>query len=140
VTLCDEVREGCAEIAGSARSVAIRAGEGDLALAGDGERAPIRPQALDGELHYLDGSPEDVARFFFTLDSINFGSGWFPTLRKQPGRSGYATIAGRLADHFRLTGPWSNEQLRRIDTRRSRLRWDQPPDHELMALYAQALA
>jgi hypothetical protein len=139
VTLCDEVREGCAEIAGSARSVAIRAGEGDLALAGDGERAPIRPQALDGELHYLDGSPEDVARFFFTLDSINFGSGWFPTLRKQPGRSGYATIAGRLADHFRLTGPWSNEQLRRIDTRSIALALGQPPDHELMALYAQAL-
>lgn len=139
MTLCDEVREGCAEIAGSARSVAIRAGEGDLALAGDGERAPIRPQALDGELHYLDGSPEDVARFFFTLDSINFGSGWFPTLRKQPGRSGYATIAGRLADHFRLTGPWSNEQLRRIDTRSIALALGQPPDHELMALYAQAL-
>ena len=26
-----------------------------------------------------------------TAEAINFGSGWFPTLRKRPGRSGYAT-------------------------------------------------
>jgi hypothetical protein len=139
VALCDEVREGCAEIAGSARSVAIRAADADHALAGEIARSPLRPQALDGELHYLDGSPEDVARFFLTLDSINFGSGWFPTLRKQPGRSGYATIAGRLRDHFRLAGPWSNEQLRRIDTPAIACALGQPADHELMALYAQAL-
>jgi hypothetical protein len=139
VALCDEVREGCAEIAGSARSVAIRAADADHALAGEIARSPLRPQALDGELHYLDGSPEDVARFFLTLDSINFGSGWFPTLRKQPGRSGYATIAGRLRDRFRLAGPWSNEQLRRIDTPAIACALGQPADHELMALYAQAL-
>ena len=139
VALCDEVRERCAEIAGSARSVAIRPADADHALAGEIARSPRRPQVLDGELHHLDGSPEDVARFFLTLDSINFGSGWFPTLRKQPGRSGYATIAGRLRDRFRLAGPWSNEQLRRIDTPAIALALGQPADHELMALYAQAL-
>jgi hypothetical protein len=139
VTLCDEVRERCAEIAGSARSVAIRASGTDLALAGKIAGSPIRPEALESEIHYLDGSPEDVARFFLTLDSINFGSGWFPTLRKQPGRSGYATIAGRLSDHFRLAGPWSNDQLRMVDTPAIARVLGQPADHELMALYAQAL-
>ncbi len=139
MTLCDDVREGCAEIAGSARSVTIRATDADLALAGAIASAPIEGQALDPQLHYLDGSPEDVARFFLTLDSINFGSGWFPTLHKPRGRSGYATIAGRLTEHFRRAGPWSNDQLRRIDTPAIALALGQPADHELMALYAQAL-
>jgi hypothetical protein len=139
VTLCDDVRAGCAEIAGSARSVTIRGSDFDLELAGKVASSPIRGQALDHDLHYLDGSPEDVARFFLTLDSINFGSGWFPTLRKQPGRSGYATIAARLTDRFRLAGPWSNAQLRGIDTAVVAATLGQPVDHELMALYAQAL-
>ena len=51
---------------------------------------------MDPEIHFLDGSDEDVARYLLALDSINFGSGWFPTLRKRPGRSGYATVAGAL--------------------------------------------
>ena len=38
------------------------------------------------------------------LDSINFGSGWFPTLRKRPGCSGYFTVAWALADRFRAAG------------------------------------
>jgi hypothetical protein len=139
VTLCGDVRDGCAEIAGSARSVAIRATDADLAALGAIASAPIREAPLDPRLHYLDGSAEDVARFFLTLDSINFGSGWFPALHKQPGRSGYATIAGRLTDHFRTAGPWSNDQLRRIDTEAMALVLAQPADLELMALYAQAL-
>ena len=49
---------------------------------------------------------EDVAMYMLTLDSINFGSGWFPTLRKRPGCSGYFTVAWALADHFRSDGPW----------------------------------
>ncbi|HEX2703776.1 MAG TPA: queuosine salvage family protein [Solirubrobacteraceae bacterium] len=139
MTLCDQVREGCAEIAGSARSVDFGAAGADLALAGEIASSPVQLEALDGELHYLDSSDEAVARYFLTLDAINFGSGWFPTLRKQPGRSGYATIAGRLTEHFRLAGPWSNEQLRRIDTPAIALALGQPVNHELMALYAQAL-
>ena len=44
--------------------------------------------------------------YMLTLDAINFGSGWFPTLRKRPGCSGYFTVAWALADHFRCDGPW----------------------------------
>jgi hypothetical protein len=101
------------------------------------EQAPD-PQ-LDAVLHYLDGPPDDVARYFLTLDSINFGSGWFPTLRKQPGQSGYATIAGQLTEHFRRDRPWSNAELRAIDATTVADTLGQARDHELMALYAQAL-
>ena len=40
------------------------------------------------DVHLTDGTREDRAAFWLTLDAINFGSGWFPTLRKPAGRSG----------------------------------------------------
>jgi hypothetical protein len=82
-----------------------------------------------------DGSREDRAGFWLTLDAINFGSGWFPTLRKRPGRSGYHTIASGLRGH----GPWSIDELRRIDAAEVALALGQDPDHELMALFADSL-
>ena len=57
---------------------------------------PGAPPELDAERHYLEGAPEEVADFMLVLDSINFGSGWFPTLRKRPGMSGYFTVASSL--------------------------------------------
>jgi Potential Queuosine, Q, salvage protein family len=133
VALPEEVRERSAKIAASAQSVRI-----DIdALQQFDDDAPAA--TLDPTLHYLDASPEDVTRYFLTLDAINFGSGWFPTLRKRPGHSGYATIAGALTDQFRAHGPWSNEQLRRLDTQTIADTLDQPANHELMSPYAQAL-
>ena len=95
--------------------------------------------ALDSESHFLDGSPEDVTAYMLTLDTINFGSGWFPTLRKRPGLSGYFTVASALAEQFRGVGPWSAAELRGMDAERIALVLDQYPSHELMDLYAQAL-
>jgi len=132
MSICDEVREHCAQIAATARSVTI-----DIAKL---EALQAAPQAtLDPAIHHLDGGPEETARFMLTLDAINFGSGWFPTLRKRPGRSGYATIALGLRERFAREGPWSNEQLRALDSATLAATLGQPPDHELMALYAQAL-
>jgi hypothetical protein len=74
-----------------------------------------------------------------TLDAINFGSGWFPTLRKRPGSSGYYTVAWALADRFRAEGPWENAQLRSLDATAVAHVLGQDPDHELMGLYARAL-
>ena len=102
--LCEEVRVSCAAIAESARDVAI-----DLSRVGEIKAGP-EPE-LDPERHYLEGSAEDVALFTLTLDAINFGSGWFPTLRKRPGCSGYNTIAWALTDRFRADGPWSADEL-----------------------------
>ena len=130
--LCDEVRDSCAEIAASARFVSI-----DLDRLGDIEPGP--PPVLDPEKHYLEGSREDVATYLLTLDSINFGSGWFPTLRKRPGCSGYYTVAWALADRFRASGPWTNDQLRHIESDSVADVLGQGRGHELMDLYAEAL-
>ena len=78
--LLDEVRAGCRAIAESARFVSI-----DL----DAWRDP--PAAS-----LADAGPGD-ADHVLQLDAINFGSGWFPTLRKRPGLSGYRTSRPRSA-------------------------------------------
>ena len=130
--LLDDVRSGCKELAASARSVRI-----DLDRLGGVEPGPA--PALDPETHYLEGSAEDVAAYLLTLDAINFGSGWFPTLRKRPGRSGYFTVAWALADRFRAHGPWSTEELLGLDAATVAGVLGQDAEHELMGLYAEAL-
>ncbi|MEA2309734.1 MAG: hypothetical protein QOI65_2020 [Thermoleophilaceae bacterium] len=100
---------------------------------------PGPPPALDPERHYLEGSREDVATYLLTLDAINFGSGWFPTLHKRPGSSGYYTVASALADRFRADGPWSNEELSALSAAEVAGVLGQDPEHELMSLYARAL-
>jgi hypothetical protein len=130
--LCDEVRRRCAEIAENARHVRIE-------LAALDRIEPGPPPVLDPERHYLEGSRPDVASYMLALDSINFGSGWFPTLRKRPGSSGYYTISWALADRWRASGPWSNGELRALDADEVADVLGQERGHELMALYARAL-
>jgi hypothetical protein len=80
-----------------------------------------------------------VATYLLTLDAINFGSGWFPTLRKRPGCSGYYTIAWALADRFRARGPWTNDELMHMTADLTADTLGQERGHELMELYAEAL-
>jgi len=131
--LCDEVRSSCAAIAAGARWVEVDADR--LDAIGPGADEPL----LDPERHYLEGAAEDVARYVLTLDAVNFGSGWFPTLRKRPGCSGYFTVAWALADRFRSAGPWANAELRELDPDEVARVLGQEPGHELMPLYAEAL-
>jgi hypothetical protein len=130
--LCDEVRATCAAIAAGARWVSIDAD----AL---GRLDPGPPPALDPVRHYLEGSPADVATYMLCVDAVNFGSGWFPTLRKRSGCSGYFTVAWAIADRFRADGAWTSAELRAMRADEVADTLGQDVDHELMALYAQAL-
>jgi hypothetical protein len=130
--LTDRVRENAAAIAAGARHVSI-----DLDRVGEIEPGP--PPVLDPERHYLEGSREDVAAYLLTLDAINFGSGWFPTLRKRPGCSGYYTVSWALADRWRERGPWSSDELRAMEADVVADVLGQERGHELMGLYAEAL-
>jgi hypothetical protein len=72
--------------------------------------AEMAAPKLDPSRHLLDRGA-DTAAFIVTLDTINFGSGWFPHLKKWPGLSGYFTIASALTDLFRAEGPLTVSQL-----------------------------
>ena len=140
MTLVDDVRSHCAAVAATAQQVRID--DQALEAAGAGPHAP--PPALDPERHYLEGSEADVATYLLTAGALNFGSGWFPTLRKRTtaaGRqvSGATTIAWAITDRFRAHGPWTNAELRAMRTGELAAVLGQRADHELMSLYAQAL-
>lgn len=78
-----------------------------------------------------------------TLDAINFGSGWFPHLRKRAGCSGYFTVALALAERFDAQGPWSADALRGIGHEELAQTLGQDPRvpevAELLAQYVRAL-
>ncbi len=132
VALCDEVRTSSAGLARGASWVRI-----DVAALERIEPGPA-PE-LDPLRHYLEGSEADVAMYVLALDAVNFGSGWFPTLRKRAGCSGYFTVAWSIADRFRADGPWSVSDLAAMRADELADTLGQRRDHELIALYAQAL-
>ncbi|HEX3391216.1 MAG TPA: queuosine salvage family protein [Solirubrobacteraceae bacterium] len=139
MTIVKEVRATCAQVAAGAQHVRI-----DLDAAAN--VLPAEPPALDPERHYLEGSPAEVADYLLALDAINFGSGWFPTLRKRmsndppaPPVSGYFTVAWNLADHVRTHGPPTSAWLSQVTSAEIAGILEQDPSSELMSLYAQAL-
>jgi Potential Queuosine, Q, salvage protein family len=135
--LLSRLREACATVAARATHVQIneRAIQPYAAtLPPPSPSSPPEPQT-----HLTEGTREELAAFWLTLDAINFGSGWFPTLRKRDGRSGYHTIAGGVRDRFAAAGPWSADALARVDRRELAETLGQDPNHELMGLFARSL-
>jgi hypothetical protein len=138
--LLDQVRTSCQRVAEQAVHVRI-----------DYDRLPayaaslpldrLEQPEIDPERHYLGAEPETVA-FFVTLDAINFGSGYFPHLRKRPGMSGYFTLATRLTERFRRHGPWTADELAVLTPEQCTAVFGQDPQDttiaELMGLFAQA--
>jgi hypothetical protein len=131
------LRDACAEVAARARYVRID----EAAVPGyaDSLGSEARPAGADGEVDLAHGSREQRAAYWLTLDAINFGSGWFPTLRKRPGRSGYFTVATGIQDRFAERGLWSAAELAAIDAAEVAGVLGQDPGHELMGLFADSL-
>jgi Potential Queuosine, Q, salvage protein family len=135
--LLSQLRSACALVAERSENVRI---ERDHIAAYMGTLPIDLPAGdPDPETHLTEGSREELTAFWLTLDTINFGSGWFPTLRKRDGRSGYFTIASALRERFATHGPWSAPELARIDPGQIASVLGQDPDHELMALFASSL-
>jgi Queuosine salvage protein len=132
----DRVRTACARVAERARSVQI-------------EQEAIEPYAAElpeAELplpepanDFLGGDREARIAFVVCLDAINFGSGWWPTIRKRPGQSGYFTIAAGLSERFSAEGAWSAQELTQLSAADIAAVTGQDPDHPLMADYAASL-
>lgn len=132
----DELREACAWVATQARHVEINRdaiAAYAAALPPGGGVPPVATQQLSARQR------TERAAFWLTLDAINFGSGWFPTIRKPAGRSGYHTIAQALRTRFEREGAFSAESLARIDRAEIASVLGQDPDHELMELFARSL-
>jgi len=131
------VRAACALVAGQARSVQIAEDEIEAyaaTLPPPGELPPPDPAT-----HLVEGDRESRTAFVVCLDAINFGSGWWPTIRKRPGHSGYFTIAAGLTERFREQGPWRAEELTRLEPAGIAVVLGQDPGHPLMERYAAAL-
>lgn len=127
----DRLRRACSAVAERAQHVHI---ERD-AVPAYAASLPARGEASEPDPHLAVGTREERAAFWLTLDAINFGSGWFPTLRKGAGRSGYFTIAAGVRDH----GPWHASELETLAAADVAAVLGQDPAHELMALFADSL-
>jgi hypothetical protein len=84
---------------------------------------------LEPGYHFL-GREADTVAFLITLGTVNFGSGYFPHLRKRPGKSGYFSIAGALNDYYVQHGPLSTDALTTITVEDCAGIFAQDPDNE----------
>lgn len=132
------IREACRRVAEGAEQVRIDGAALDgLAVRLASESAP----PSEDPVHAPFADDATTLAFVATLDAINFGSGWFPVLRKPSGRSGYFTIAQALRERFEKHGPFTAGELAGLDVEACSALFGQPHDEarELMALFAQAL-
>jgi len=136
--ILDRIRSSCAGVAARSTHVRIDAAALD-AFAGRLDTTTPAPDP--GQVRV--GDDESTTAFVLALDSINFGSGWFPYLRKREGMSGYHTIATSLRDFTSEAGPITAARL--LDLTADDCsdifgqRRDVPMQSELMGLFASAL-
>jgi hypothetical protein len=140
--VCDEIRERCRWVAEQATHVRIDPER--VSAYASGFPVSERGRVGDDPAHEGLARPEATAAFVVSLDAINFGSGWFPTLRKRPGMSGYHTVATCWREHVEAHGPPTAESLTslvRADCCRIFGQEDDEdqPAAELMELFASAL-
>jgi hypothetical protein len=123
-----QLRAACAKVAELAEHVSIV----DQVIPG---YAAALPAAAANGAQPRPGDRERLAAHRLTLNAVNFGSGWFPTLRKRAGHTGYRTIAAGITEH----GPWPAHELAEIEAAEIAHTLGQDPGHELMALFASSL-
>jgi hypothetical protein len=109
------VRSACAWVAARASRVRL-AHEAIQAYAKSLPLDQLRAPQLEPATHFF-GEPDETLAFVVTLDTINFGSGYFPRLRKRAGMSGYFTVASGLKERFERYGPFSTDELVMLDGR-----------------------
>ena len=139
--LFEQARRACEEVAAKATRVQINYDHIPVYAASLPVQTAVSAE-LDPGSHYL-GQEEKTVAFLLTLDTINFGSGYFPHLRKRPGMSGYFSIASSLNDVYKSHGCLSAADLERITVEKCTRIFGQDPANqiirELMQHFATAL-
>jgi Potential Queuosine, Q, salvage protein family len=133
----DRVRVACALVAAQARLVKID--ESTIAAYAAGLPGAAELPSPDPATHFAEEGREAQIAFVVCLDAINFGSGWWPEIRKRPGHSGYFTIAAGLTERFRGAGPWSARELTQLAAADLAAVTGQDPGLALMEQYAASL-
>jgi hypothetical protein len=140
VDLPDRVRTSCARVADQARHVRIDDAALDaLARTLGADGLPARVD--DAQFTSLGDPGTDIA-FAFVVNAVNFGSGWFPVVRKRNGMSGAVTMGANLRDAWERDGVWSPSDLVALDVDIVARTFGQDvdgPAGDLMALFAIAL-
>lgn len=132
----EQVRAACTRVAGRARSVRIET----AAISAYAARLPAPAESVADPILDLPGADRETgAAFAICLNAINFGSGWWPTIRKRPGHSGFFTVAAGLGDRFRREGAWSAEELRSLSAADLAATLEQDREHSLMEQFAASL-
>jgi hypothetical protein len=136
----DYIRQSCRFVSENAEFVHIRHNKIDDYAASLASIKPDKPQ-MDTSCHYI-GHGDDTVAYFVILNSINFGSGYFPYLKKSTGMSGYYTIASGLNEAFKKA-PLKARDLTNISSEDCAAILGQETGnhivHELMELYATSL-
>lgn len=138
MAVTETIRIECARVALRARHVVVRDDlipiyAASLLSRVEAAETAVRKLPLETEKR------ERIAAHWLTLDAINCGSGWFPTLAKPDGMSGYRTIAGAIERRFGERGHWTADQLAWISTEEVARTLGQDPEHELMFLFTHQL-
>jgi hypothetical protein len=128
MALTDEIRAAAARVAAEAAYVRINEPAIEPYARGLPSSSPPVP-ALAG------ADDEGRAAFSLQLNAINFGSGWFPTLNKPPGLSGFRTVEAGL----RRRGPYTATELSALGAGDIARALGQDAGHPLMALFARHL-
>jgi len=140
-TIFDQIRKTCEEVANRTGHVRVNYDRIPAYASSLTVEQAVQPQ-LDPNCHYL-GRQKDTVSFLLVLDSINFGSGYFPHLHKRPGMTGYFTVASSLHDFYMLNGPFAAAQLAALSVEDCTRIFDQDPADkiigELMAHFTAAL-
>jgi hypothetical protein len=146
MTIFTDIRDGCRRVAEAASFVRID--QAHLAqYARDFPVAEVGKATLDPTTHYV-GQGKDTLLFVLALDTINFGSGYFPHLKKRPrpdggNMSGYFTVAAALNDWFKAEGAPTAERLESLTRADCARIFGQAASDaaalELMGLFANAL-
>lgn len=136
-----DIRETCARVAASARSVSINKSFIKQYAASLPIEVALNP-IMDTDNHFCD-DPETTLAYFLVLDCINFGSGYFAELNTESGKNGYFTVASRLKNDFIRRGCYTARFLQNITASDCCEIFGQTPAapaaFELMNLFAQAL-
>jgi hypothetical protein len=128
MALPGDIRSACARVAARSRHVRVMDEAIEPYAATLAAESPPAPDVGGATL-------EERAAFSLTLNAINFGSGWFPTLRKAPGMSGFRTVEAGLRAH----GPWTAETLAAMTREEIAGAVGQDAGHELIGHFSTHL-